>query len=228
MASERVLLVDDEDNFRSVLATTLRSHEYDVKESATGIDAISSIQAFSPRIVLLDLQLPDVDGLTVCRELRAQSDSAIIVLSIVSDERTKIRALDEGADDYLSKPFGGDELLARMRAVLRRSGLRSEEPQSFEADTLKIDFTKQAVFLDGNEVRLTSIEFALLKLLALNPGKLLRHEAILSSVWGEGADSAVLRTYIKRLRAKLGDKYGTPHFIRTEPGLGYRFIEPSS
>jgi two-component system KDP operon response regulator KdpE len=225
--SSRVLVVDDEPRFRQALARSLRGHDYEVMESATGNAAIEDFRSFVPDLVLLDLMLPDKDGLTVCREIRGGSDVAIIVLSVVGDEHSKVKALDEGADDYLTKPFGSEELLARIRAALRRSGPPSAG-EVFTAGPLRIDLNSDVVYLDGEEIRLTPMELSLLRYFAANAGKVLRHQAILTNVWGEGyaADTQILRTYIKQLRAKLRDDPTKPRYIRTELGIGYRFVVP--
>jgi two-component system KDP operon response regulator KdpE len=225
MSGERVQVVDDEARFRQTLATSLEGRGYSVKESPTGNDAIADFHNFHPDVVLLDLMLPDLDGISVCRELRRDSEVAIIVLSVTGDEATKVSALDEGADDYLTKPFGSDELLARMRAALRRSGTFHSD-STLVSGPLSLDPTTRLVLLHGEELHLTPTEFNLLRLLMANAGRVLRHTTILTTVWGEEyiEDTAILRTYINQLRNKLADEPAWPRFIRTEPGIGYRFI----
>jgi two-component system KDP operon response regulator KdpE len=223
--STKIQVVDDEGQFRSSLARSLRGHAYEISESATAGDAVNDYAYFNPDVVLLDLMLPDGDGISVCRELRDhQAKAAIIVLTVLGDEVTKVQALDAGADDYLTKPFGTDELLARIRAVLRRTTFTSFSESKDGA--LKIDLEQRLVYVDGQEVRLTPTEFSLLEYLATNSGRILRHHAILTSVWGDryADDTDVLRTYMKQLRAKLKDSRARPRFIRTEAGVGYRFI----
>ena len=174
--------------------------------------------------------LPDMTGVDVCRALRARTTTPIIVLSVVGDEKTKVAALDEGADDYLTKPFATGELLARIRVALRHSGGDRAQGTKIVLGDLSIDLETRDVRLAGAEVHLTPTEYALLKYLATNAGKVLTHPMILRAVWGaEYADDPhVLRTYINQLRAKLGDDAGAPRFIRTDPGVGYRFLDPSS
>ena len=225
MSGERVQVVDDEDRFRQTLAVSLEGRGYSVKESQTGNQAISDFRQFHPDVVLLDLMLPDIDGVSVCRELRRDSEVAIIVLSVMGDELTKVRALDEGADDYLTKPFGSDELLARIRAALRRSG-NSPVDATLVAGPLSLDPISRLVHLNGEELHLTPTEFNLLRMLMTNAGRVVRHPSILTDVWGEEyvEDTAILRTYINQLRHKLHDDPMRPRFIRTEPGVGYRFM----
>jgi two-component system KDP operon response regulator KdpE len=229
MASERVLIVDDEQRFRHTLAMALAGHGYEVHESADGSAAVVDFRSFDPDLVLLDLMLPDTDGVSVCRELRANSQAAIIVLSVIGDEGKKVEALDQGADDYLTKPFGTEELLARMRAAMRRVAPSASSETSFESGSLRILFDERLVFLDNAEVHLTPTEFNLLQLLVENRGRVLRHPFILRTIWGPEyeTDTQVLRTFINQLRAKLKDEdRARPRFIRTEPGVGYRFVAP--
>jgi two-component system KDP operon response regulator KdpE len=178
--------------------------------------------------VILDLILPDIAGVDVCREIRRDHETPIIVLSALGDEKTKVAALDEGADDYLTKPFGMDELLARIRVALRHgSSLRAGQPM-IEAGDLRIDLERRLVTLSERQVHLTPTEYALLKYLATNAGKVLTHPMILRSVWGQeyADDTALLRTYITQLRAKLDADGSNKGFIRTEPRVGYRFLAP--
>jgi two-component system KDP operon response regulator KdpE len=230
LSGPRILVVDDEDRFRQALALSLGGHGYDVKESATGNQAIADADIFRPEVILLDLMLPDKDGVDVCREIRRDSEVPIIVLSVIGDEASKIRALDSGADDYLTKPFGSGELLARIRAALRRSSPGSITESVFRAGSLTIDFKQRLVTLGEEELHLTPTEFSLLAFFAGNAGRVCRHQAILRNVWGEQyiEDTQILRTYINQLRAKLRDDPARSVFIRTEPGVGYRFIQPDA
>ncbi len=228
MSGLRILVVDDEQRLRRAVATSLAGHGYEVDEAETGGEALAHFRIERPDLVLLDLMLPDTSGVTVCREMRRASDVPIIVLSVIGDEATKVEALDEGADDYLTKPFGSAELLARIRAALRR--FPGHESPVFEAGDLRVDLASETAWLAGNELRLTPTEFALLRFFVLNAGKVLRHPVILRNVWGAGyeTDTQVLRTYVNQLRTKLGDDRSRPRFIRTDPGVGYRFIQSES
>jgi two-component system KDP operon response regulator KdpE len=228
--SARILVVDDEVQLRLALRRALEGHGYAVRDADDGASGLALFDTFKPDVVLLDLVLPDMSGVDVCRALRARTATPIIVLSVVGDEKTKVAALDEGADDYLTKPFATGELLARIRVALRHSGGDRVQGTKIVAGDLSIDLDARDVRIAGIEVRLTPTEFTLLKYLATNSGKMLTHPMILRAVWGaEYADDPhVLRTYINQLRAKLGDDAGAPRFIRTDPGVGYRFLEPDS
>jgi two-component system KDP operon response regulator KdpE len=230
MTKPRILVVDDEPQLRHAVKISLEGHDYDVREAGDGRSGLKSFEAFRPDVVLLDLMLPDISGADVCRELRKTYDTPIIVLSVVGDEQSKVAALDSGADDYLTKPFGIDELLARIRVALRRgSATRSQRPV-ITIQNLRLDLERRSVTLDGAELRLTPTEYSLLKYLATNAGKVLTHPMILRSVWGMeyAEDTHVLRTYMNQLRAKLRDDASNPRFIRTEAGVGYRFLEPDA
>jgi two-component system KDP operon response regulator KdpE len=221
----RLLVVDDEQQVRRALVRSLEGHGYDVREAADGAAALSTFESYKPDVVLLDLMLPDMNGVEVCRELRAKHSTPIIILSVVGEERAKVEALDAGADDYLTKPFGMDELLARARVALRRGATDRGQQPVIESGDLQIDVERRRVDLDGREVRLTPTEYSLLKYLALNAGRVLTHTMILREVWGAeyADDTHVLRTCINQLRAKLGDDPAAPRYIRTDPGVGYRF-----
>jgi two-component system KDP operon response regulator KdpE len=230
MSGARILVVDDEVQLRRALKRTLDGHGYAVREAEDGATALQEFEAFRPDVVLLDLMLPDMSGVDVCRELRRNYVTPIIVLSVVGDEQAKVAALDEGADDYLAKPFGSDELLARIRVALRRGSTNRAQQATIVAGDLNIDLERRTVRLRGEEVHLTPTEYSLLKYLATNAGKVLTHPMILRAVWGAdyAEDAQILRTYINQLRAKLGDDPAAPRFIRTDPGVGYRFIEDES
>jgi two-component system KDP operon response regulator KdpE len=221
----RILVVDDEQQVRRALVRSLEGHSYQVRESVDGTAALAAFEGFKPDVVLLDLMLPDMSGVDVCRELRAKHSTPIIMLSVVGEERAKVEALDAGADDYLTKPFGMDELLARVRVAIRRGATDREQQPVVHAGDLRIDIQRRLVNLDGSEVRLTPTEYALLKYLALNAGRVLTHKMILREVWGADYtdDTHVLRTCVNQLRAKLGDDPAAPRYIRTDPGVGYRF-----
>jgi two-component system KDP operon response regulator KdpE len=223
----RILVVDDEHQLRRAVRRALEGHGYQVQEAEDGSSALNAYQLFKPDVVLLDLMLPDISGVEVCRRLRELRDTPIIILSVIGDEKTKVEALDQGADDYLTKPFGSDELLARIRVALRRVAL-PQTGGAFKVQELEIDATRRLVTLSGQEVHLTPTEYSLLTYFAANAGKVLTHPMILRAVWGAeyADDSHVLRTYVNQLRAKLHDDPATPRFIRTDPGVGYRFAEP--
>jgi two-component system KDP operon response regulator KdpE len=230
MSAPRILVVDDEPELRRALARSLSGHDYAVREAPDGAGALREFAAFKPDVVLLDLILPDTSGVDVCRELRRLRDTPIIVLSVVGEERAKVDALDAGADDYLTKPFGMGELLARVRVALRRGAADRTQRPVIMADGLSIDIERRRVTLDDREIHLTPTEYSLLKYLATHAGKVLTHPMILGAVWGAqyGDDTALLRTYINQLRSKLGDDPAAPRFIRTDPGVGYRFADPDS
>ena len=221
-----VLVIDDEPQIRRALRIGLERNGYQValaSEGEQGLDMAAS-QPFS--VVVLDLAMPGLDGLEVCRQLRAWSRVPIIVLSVREGEKDKIDALDMGADDYLTKPFSLEELLARMRAVLRRARVEGElEPAVFDAGDLVIDFARRRVLLQGQEVRLTPTEYELLKFLAQHPDRVLTHRHLLSTIWGPDHvdDVHTLRVHIANLRDKIEPSPARPRFLHTEPRIGYRF-----
>src|SRR6478736_5065273 len=220
--SARVLVVDDEPQILRALRTSLHGAGYEVETAETAEGALAALAANPPDAVVLDLVLPDGSGTAVCRELRTWSSAPVIVLSVVGDEAEKVAALDAGADDYVTKPFGIDELLARLRAALRRADAPAEPV--VELGDLRIDLEKRAVSVRGEAVQLTPHEFALLRVLARNPGKLLTHAALLREVWGRGYgdESHYLHVYVSQLRRKLEADPARPRYILTEPGAGYR------
>ena len=225
--SQRVLVVDDEPQILRALGTTLRGAGYTVDAAATAAAALASAAAHPPDAVILDLVLPDGSGTDVCRELRTWTDAPVIVLSAVGEEREKIAALDAGADDYVTKPFSVDELLARLRAVLRR--LAPQEGPVLEIGDLQIDVPQRLVTRSGERVKLTPHEFDLLRVLAQNRGKLLTHRMLLREVWGPGyGDEAhYLHVYVSHLRAKIERDPSRPEILLTEPGAGYRLADPN-
>jgi two-component system, OmpR family, KDP operon response regulator KdpE len=223
----RVLVVDDEHSIRRAVGRALTARGYDVRLATDGEEALSVAAAFQPDLVVLDLNLPALDGLSVCRQLRAWSPVPILVLSVREDEADKVAALDLGADDYLTKPFGIDELLARVRALLRRAGAQgAPKPVRFRADELEIDLDTSSVTRAGAEVRLTKTEWALLTQFCQHPGKLLTHRWLLERVWGPGyaEDVDVLRVFVSQLRKKLEQDPARPKLIATDPGIGYRWL----
>jgi two-component system, OmpR family, KDP operon response regulator KdpE len=223
-ARERILTCDDDPQITRALATILRDAGYEVLNAATAEEALDRAALDRPHLAIIDLLLPDEHGLELCRRLREWSEIPILVLSAISDEQTKIEALDQGADDYLTKPFGAGELVARVRAALRRAGLDVSEPR-VEVDGLTVDLAARAVWVDGAEVHLTPTEFSLLRVLVLNRGMLMTHRQLLNEVRGPHyADAtAVLRTHIANLRSKLTRRGKGTDQIRTESGVGYRF-----
>jgi two-component system, OmpR family, KDP operon response regulator KdpE len=225
---QRVLVVDDEPQFLRALSTNLRGAGYDVDTAATAAAALAAAPLRPPDAVILDLLLPDGSGRDVCRELRTWTQAPIILVSAVGDDDEKIAALDAGADDYVTKPFAIGELLARLRAVLRRSG--SPEQPVVDVGPIRVDLEKSSVTLDGELVHLTPHEFKILRLLALNEGKLLTHRAILRDVWGPsyGDESNYLHVYVSQLRRKLEPDPARPRLLVTEPGAGYRLVAPAT
>jgi two-component system KDP operon response regulator KdpE len=221
-----VLVVDDEPQILRALQTNLRGAGYEVGTAATGEDALAAAAIRPPEAVILDLVLPDMRGTAVCRELRKWSAAPILVLSAVGDEHEKVAALDAGADDYVTKPFGMDELLARLRAALRRAS-PSTEPV-LEIGDLVVDLEKRAVTMGGRPVSLTPNEFALLRYFAQNEGKLLTHPMILREVWGPRYDteSHYLHVYVSQLRRKIEPDPTRPRYLLTEAGAGYRLVSP--
>ena len=226
MTGAQVLVVDDEPQILRALRTTLRGAGYEVTTAATGEDALAAAAADPPEAVILDLVLPDMHGTDVCRELRRWIEAPILVLSAVGDEQEKVAALDAGADDYVTKPFGMDELLARLRAVLRRATSTAEPV--IEIGELIIDLEKRAVTVAGRPVSLTPHEFELLRYFAQNEGKLLTHPMILREVWGPryGTESHYLHVYVSQLRRKIEVDPTRPRYLLTEPGAGYRLVNP--
>jgi len=223
----RVLVVDDERQIVRALRASLGAHGYEVESVETGEQALAAAATAAPDLMILDLGLPDMDGVQVIKALRSWSQTPVIVLSVREAQQDKVAALDAGADDFVTKPFGMDELLARMRAAIRR---RSPEAQTDEPvlrfGDIQIDLAKHAVSRAGAPVHLTPTEFGLLEALATHPGKLLTHSWLLGRVWGNAYrdESHYLRVYVRQLRQKLGDDASAPTLIATEPALGYRWI----
>jgi two-component system KDP operon response regulator KdpE len=222
----RVLVVEDDAPLRRALRTSLRARGLDVVETANGEEALVVIADGRADVVVLDLGLPGLDGIDVLRRVRSFSDVPVVVLTARDRQSDKVGALDAGADDYVTKPFDTEELLARLRAVLRRVTSPSTSPAVTRVDNLEIDLAQRQVRLDGKPVHLTKTELELLELLVTNAGKLLTHEYILREVWGPGygRQSNYLRVYVGQLRSKLGDDATNPRLILTEPGIGYRWI----
>jgi two-component system KDP operon response regulator KdpE len=223
----RVLVVDDEPQIVRALKVVLREAGFEAVPAETASEALDLAAVRPPEAAIIDLVLPDLDGVEVTRRLREWSEMPILVLSAVGEEEQKVRALEAGADDYITKPFGTRELVARLQAALRRAGRLEGEP-SIEADGLEIDLAARVVRRDGDPVHLTPIEFDLLRALARNRGRLMTHRKLLADVWGPEYvdDIQPLRTHIARLRAKVEPQDAeTPRYIVTDPGVGYRFTD---
>jgi two-component system KDP operon response regulator KdpE len=226
----RIVVVDDEPQIVRAVRRALTARGYDVVTASDGEEALGEIEATMPDLVVLDLNLPGIDGMEVTRRVRSWSRVPILILSVREDEAGKVRALDLGADDYLTKPFGVEELLARIRALLRRSAPREGELPRFEADGVAVDLATHRVVRDGEDVHLTRTEWSLLEALAEYPGKLLLHGWLLERVWGTGYrdDVEVLRVFISQLRRKIEPNPERPTFIHTEPGIGYRWASEAA
>jgi len=222
-AGQRVLVVDDESSIRRYLHAALSAQGFTVYEAATGQEGLNAVIADRPDIMILDLGLPDLDGIEVTRQLREWSQLPIIILSVRETESEKIAALDAGADDYLTKPFGTGELMARMRVVMRRLTTAPDEPV-LQVGDLKMDISRRLVTLDGNQVSLTPTEYDILRLLLQNTGKVITHRQLLRQIWGTAYESEmhILRVNISNLRRKIEPDPARPHYIVTEPGVGYR------
>ena len=225
----RILIIDDEGAIRKFVRIGLTAQQCDVLEADNGAEGLRLLTARDPDLVILDLGLPDVDGQEVIDAIRGVSAVPIIVLSVRAEEREKIAALDHGASDYVTKPFGMGELTARIRALLRDRHSAHAPATSFRAGPLHLDVQRHEVSLSGEAVKLSRKEFDLLALLLANRGKMLTHKQILREVWGPGheEDTHYLRVYVGQLRQKLGDDPAEPHFIANEPGIGYRFLDPT-
>ena len=229
MNDTTILVVDDEPQLRRVMRTTLTDLGYTVIDAKTGEDALELLRHDQPDLILLDLNMPGIGGLETCRAIRETSEVPIIILSVRNTEREKVQALDAGADDYVSKPFGIQELLARIRAALRRSPAAGENDLTvFRTDDLEIDFTARRVIVAGKSSRLTPKEFDLLRMLVANPNKVIPHRKLLQSIWGPdyGDEVEYLRFFVNQLRKKIEPAPSKPKYLVTEPWVGYRFVSP--
>ncbi len=230
MNKAQILVVEDDNAVAKLMAATMESQDYQYRIASTGASAIMEALSYKPEVMILDLGLPDTDGIEVIKKIRVWSNMPIIVVSARSGDTDKVAALDAGADDYLTKPFSVDELLARLRVALRRvrhdRQRLSEESSVYENGGLRIDYAAGCVYLDGSEIHLTPIEFKLLVLLANNTGKVLTHNYILREVWGNPAasDMRSLRVYMATLRKKLEKNTSEPKYIQTHIGVGYRML----
>lgn len=219
-----ILVVDDDRAIRRFLRTSLTAHGYIVNEAETGQQALQDVVTHRPDVIILDLGLPDIEGVEVTRQLREWSQTPIIILSVREHEEDKIAALDAGADDYLIKPFGVGELMARLRVALRHAVSQADETAEFELGDLKVDLARRIVKLKEDEIQLTPTEYALLRVLIKYAGKVLTHHQLLREVWGPGYEHEkhLLRVNISNLRSKLEIEPARPQYILTEPGVGYR------
>lgn len=222
---KRVLVVDDEPQITRTLRSSLSAHGYDVRTAADGVAGLDTFHDWHPDLVITDLQMPEMDGLKFSIELRKASEVPIIVLSVRGDERTKVKALDAGADDYVTKPFGIDELMARVRAALRRSPADSEEEPVLSEGDFEIDLARHEITVRGDAVHLTPKEFDLLVFLFRNRERVVTHRAILAAIWGGNftEQTEYLRVFVGQLRKKIETDPSQPRYIRTEPWVGYRF-----
>ena len=221
----RILVADDEPQITRVLRTSLSSQGYDIRVANDGETALEIMKDWAPDLVVTDLSMPNMDGLELCRKLRVTSQVPMIVLSVRGEERTKVQALDAGADDYVTKPFGIEELLARVRANLRRAPAENEQASIIEAGDFRIDLAAHKVMVRRNEVHLTPKEFDLLVYMARHAGKVVTHRALLGAIWGGQSTEQVeyLRVFVGQLRKKLEPESSSPRYIVTEPWVGYRF-----
>ena len=221
----RILIIDDETQIRRFLRVALTSHGYVVKDVGTGKEGLDEIAMFAPDLVILDLGLPDIDGLEVVRQLREWSKVPVIILSVKEQETDKISALDFGADDYVTKPFAMGELLARIRAAMRHIAGDKEQPV-MQFEDLRIDLVHRRITVDDHEIKLTQTEYEIVRNLAINAGKVLTHRSLLRTVWGPSYEKEVqyLRVYIGQIRRKLEHDPSRPRHIMTEPGVGYRLL----
>lgn len=230
MNKPQILVVEDDTAVGNLIATTLETQNYQYHRANTGAGAVLDALSYRPDVMLLDLGLPDMDGVEIIKKVRSWSNMPIIVVSARSEDSDKVAALDAGADDYLTKPFSVEELLARLRVALRRvrydSDKLSEEASVYENGELKIDYAAGCAFVNGEEIHLTPIEYKLLCLLAKNTGKVLTHNYILNEIWGSSSvsDTPSLRVFMATLRKKIEPDPGEPRFIQTHIGVGYRMI----
>ena len=225
MEQKRILLIDDEKSIREVLSLHLKSEGYQIEQAANGAQGLQVIQMFHPHLIILDLGLPDQNGLEILKDLRTWSKVPVIVLTVNDDEKSKVRLLDSGADDYLTKPFSSAELTARVRVALRHYGHLEATP-IFESGDLKIDLSLRKVEVDGVDIKLTKTEFELLQRLVRESGKVVPQSKLLKEIWGSLAqdESHYLRIYIKQLRKKIEKNPAKPIHILTEPSVGYRIV----
>ncbi len=223
---KRILVIDDEFQITRVLKRSLGAHRYDVRTAADGESGLDLFRDFRPDLVITDLSMPEMSGIEVCRAIRKSSDIPIIVLSVRGEEAVKVEALDAGADDYITKPFGMNELLARVRASLRRGPAESRSQEVIETGDFRLDKARRVVAVSGSEVHLTPIEFDLLAYLIEHRDRVITHRTLLSNVWGGdyAEQTEYLRVFIGNLRKKIEPEPSKPRYILTEPWVGYRFV----
>ncbi len=220
-----ILIVEDDPPIRRLLRTTLGAHDYRTVEASTGAEAMSGLRHHRPDLVLLDLGLPDIDGLMLLSQIRKLSPVPIVVLSSRGDEQAKVMALDSGADDYVTKPFGADELLARLRAALRHRLQQQGAERTFTSGELSVDLVRRIVRRGAEDVKLSPKEYDILEQLVIHAGKVLTHKHLLREVWrNEAVDPQYLRVYVRQLRQKIEADPATPKHVLTEPGVGYRLV----
>jgi two-component system KDP operon response regulator KdpE len=224
----KILVVDDEPKIRMFIRANLEARDYEVYLAQDGAEAVEMAGRVDPDVIVLDVNMPRMDGIEACRRIREWADMPIIILSVREEEKDKVRALDEGADDYLTKPFGIEELLARIRVALRHSAGVAPAIPVFTAGHLEVDLSKRMVKRQGQIVKLTRTEYELLAYLVSQHGKVLTHKELLRNVWGPkyGEESEYVRVFIRQLRSKIEDDPSNPQFIVTEPRIGYRFVKP--
>jgi two-component system, OmpR family, KDP operon response regulator KdpE len=228
--TQKVLVVDDEPQITRVLRHSLTAHRYDVRTAADGVSGLDTFRDWHPDLIITDLQMPEMDGIEFCREIRKSSQTPIIVLSVRGEEKTKVKALDAGADDYVTKPFGIDELLARVRAALRRRENNEEDETELADGDFNIDLSTREVSVAGASIHLTPKEFDLLVFLFRNRNKVVTHRAILTAIWGSNSSeqNEYLRVFVGQLRKKIEKDPSQPKYLRTEPWVGYRFSTSAS
>lgn len=224
----KILIADDEPKIRMFIRANLEARGYETHLAQDGVEAIEMAERLLPDVIVLDVSMPRMDGIEACRRIREWADMPIIILSVRGDERDKVKALDQGADDYVTKPFGIEELLARIRVALRRSAPVNAATPIFTAANLEVDLAKRVVRKQGELVKLTRTEYELLAYLVSNCGKALTHRELLHNVWGPeyGDEREYVRVFVAQLRRKIEDDPSNPRFILTVPGVGYRFVEP--
>ena len=227
--SSTILIIDDEAQIRRVMRATLTAQGYTTIEAKNGVEGVEIARRQKPDLILLDMNMPEMDGLAACRELRAGSAVPILMLTVRDSEKDKVRALDAGADDYVVKPFGIEELLARVRAALRRTATGDAAAETLLSKSLTVDFSARSVTVRGKPVHLTPKEFDLLRVLVQNHGKPVSHRRLLQTVWGpdSGEQTEYLRVVVNQLRKKIEKDPAKPDMIRTEPWVGYRFVFPA-
>ena len=224
----KILVVDDEPKIRLFIRTNLEARGYEVHLAQDGVEAVEKAALVSPDVIVLDVNMPRMDGIEACRRIREWTNTPIIILSVREDEKDKVKALNEGADDYVTKPFGIEELLARIKVALRHSAGSTTSASVFTARDLEVDLSQHVVKRRGEIIKLTRTEYELLAYLVSHHGKVLTHKELLHNVWGTeyGEESEYVRVFINQLRRKIEDDPSNPQFILTEPRIGYRFVKP--